>query len=344
MTRQNIGLKGQGNNISRFSEYKGKKILITGGLGFIGSNLAIRLVGLGAQVTLIDSMIQQYGGNKFNIDEIKGRVHVNFSDVRDEYGMNHLIKDKDYLFNLAGQVSHIDSMLDPLTDLEINSKSQLSILEACRKSNPGIRIIFTSTRQVYGVPQYLPIDENHPLDPADVNGINKISGERYHLLYDRVYGIRSAVLRLTNTYGPRQLVKHNKQGFMGWFVRQIVKGEKIQIFGDGNQLRDLNFVDDVVGALLLVGINDQTYGEVFNLGSNNPVSLKELVELMIAINGKGFYELVPFPEEKKKIDIGSVYADFTKIKNAAGWSPDTALEDGLKLTFEFYRKYGSYYW
>lgn len=326
------------------SEYKNKKVLITGGLGFIGSNLAIRLAGLGAEVTLVDSMILQYGGNKFNISDIKNKVYINFSDVRDAYSMNHLIRDKDYLFNLAGQVSHIDSMLDPLTDLEINSKSQLSILEACRKSNPDIRIIFTSTRQVYGIPQYLPVDENHPLNPADINGINKISGERYHLLYSRVYGIRCVVLRLTNTYGPRQLVKHNKQGFMGWFVRQIVKGEKIQIFGDGKQLRDLNFVDDVVDALLTVGNNDKTYGEVFNLGSDNPVSLKNLVELMIAVNGKGSYELVPFPEEKKKIDIGSVYVNFNKIKKITGWSPKVSLEDGLKATFEFYKKYGAHYW
>ncbi|MFH1507290.1 MAG: NAD-dependent epimerase/dehydratase family protein [Candidatus Omnitrophota bacterium] len=326
------------------TEYKNKKVLITGGLGFIGSNLAIRLAGLGAEVTLIDSMISQYGGNKFNIIDIKDKVHINYSDVRDGYSMNHLIRDKDYLFNLAGQVSHIDSMTDPLTDLEINSKSQLSILEACRKSNPGIRIIFTSTRQVYGIPQQLPINESHPLNPADINGINKISGERYHLLYSRVYGVRCVVLRLTNTYGPRQLVKHDKQGFMGWFVRQIVRGEKINIFGDGKQLRDLNFVDDVVDALLAVGINEKAYGEVFNLGSDKPVSLKELVELMIGINGKGAYEFVPFPEEKKKIDIGSVYADFKKIKKAIGWSPKVSLEEGLKETFEFYRKYGEHYW
>jgi UDP-glucose 4-epimerase len=326
------------------TEYKDKRVLITGGLGFIGSNLAIRLVGLGAEVTLIDSMIPQYGGNKFNLIDIKDKVHINYSDVRDDYSMNHLIRDKDYLFNLAGQVSHIDSMIDPLTDLEINSKSQLSILEACRKSNPQIRIIFTSTRQVYGIPQYLPIDEKHSLNPADINGINKISGERYHLLYSRVYGIRCVVLRLTNTYGPRQLVKHNKQGFMGWFVRQIVRGEKIHIFGDGKQLRDLNFVDDVVDALLAVGINENAYGEVFNLGSDKPVSLKELVELMISINGKGSYELAPFPEEKKKIDIGSVYTDFKKIEKVIGWSPKVSLKEGLKKTFEFYRKYGEHYW
>jgi nucleoside-diphosphate-sugar epimerase len=330
--------------MSRFSEYKDKNVLITGGLGFIGSNLAIRLAGLGAEVTLVDSMIPQYGGNLFNISDIKDKIHVNFSDVRDEYSINHLVRDTDYLFNLAGQVSHIDSMLDPLTDLEINSKSQLSILEACRKSKSDMCIIFTSTRQVYGIPAYLPVDEKHPLNPTDVNGINKISGERYHMLYSRIYGIRCVVLRLTNTYGPRQLVKHNRQGFMGWFVRQIVRGEKVHIFGDGKQLRDLNFVDDVVDALLAAGSNDKAYGEVFNLGSGKPISLKDLVELMIRIYRKGSYELVSFPEEKKQIDIGSVYADFSKIKKTLEWSPKVSLDEGLKKTFEFYQKYGQYYW
>lgn len=326
------------------SEYKNKKILITGGLGFIGSNLAISLVKAGADVSLIDSMIPEYGGNLFNISGIKDKIHANFSDVRDRHSIEHLVGGKDYLFNLAGQVSHIDSMIDPFTDLEINSRSQLFILEACRKCNPDIRVIFTSTRQIYGIPQHLPINEAHPLCPIDVNGINKVSGERYHLLYHQVHDINCVVLRLTNTYGPRQLVKHNKQGFIGWFVRKIVRGEKIQIFGDGSQLRDLNFVDDVVEALLLAGVNKQAYGEVFNLGSNEHISLKELVELMISVRGKGSYELVAFPKEKKKIDIGSAYNDFGKIKKALGWIPKVSLQDGLKQTFEFYDKYGSHYW
>lgn len=327
-----------------FPDYKNKKVLITGGLGFIGSNLAIQLVKLGADVTLVDSMIPDYGGNIFNISEIRDKVHVNFSDVRDKYSMNHLVQRKDFLFNLAGQVSHIDSMIDPYSDLDINTKSQLSILEACRKYNPNICIVFTSTRQVYGPPQYLPVDENHPLSPIDINGINKISGEYYHLVYHKVYGIRCVILRLTNTYGPRQLVKHNKQGFIGWFIRKVIWGENIQIFGDGTQLRDLNYVDDVVRALLQAAWNQETYGRVFNLGANKPISLKELVELMIDIAGKAQYELVPFPEEKKRIDIGSVYVDFSNIKRAIGWSPVISLKEGLMKTFEFYEKYGSYYW
>lgn len=325
------------------SEYKDKKILITGGLGFIGSNLAIRLVELGADITLVDSMIPDYGGNLFNISEIKDRVNVNFSDVRDGYSMAYLVKGKDYIFNLAGQVSHIDSMIDPYTDLEINTSSQLSILEACRKYNPNVCLVYTSTRQVYGRPQYLPVDENHPLNPMDVNGINKLSGEYYHLVYYKVYGIHSVILRLTNTYGPRQLVKHNRQGFIGWFIRKIVQGEKIQIFGDGTQLRDLNYVDDVVTALIDVACHKEAYGQIFNLGMNEPISLKELVELMIRTWGKGEYEFITFPEQKKKIDIGSIYVGFNKIKNIIGWIPEVSIEEGLKRTFEFYKKYGSHY-
>lgn len=326
------------------SEYKDRKILITGGLGFIGSNLAIRLVGLGADVTLVDSMIPDYGGNLFNISEIKGKVNINFSDIRDKHSIAYLVKEKDCIFNLAGQVSHIDSMEDPYTDLEINTRSQLSILEACRKNNPKVCIVYASTRQVYGRPQYLPIDEKHPIIPVDINGINKLAGEHYHLIYNRTYGINSVILRLTNTYGPRQLVKHNRQGFIGWFIRKIVRGEKIQLFGDGSQLRDLNYVDDVVEALIKVGCHEQAYGEIFNLGMKEPISLKYLVELMINIFGSGEYEFVPFPEEKKKIDIGSIYIDFTKIKKTVDWLPRVFLKEGLSRTFEFYKKFGSHYW
>lgn len=325
------------------SIYKKKNILITGGLGFIGSNLAIRLVELGANVTLVDSMIPDYGGNLFNVSEINNKVHINYSDIRDEHSIAYLIKDKDYIFNLAGQVSHIDSMIDPQTDLEINTQSQLSILEACRKHNTRVRIVYTSTRQVYGHPQNIPVDESHPLNPIDVNGINKIAGEHYHIVYNKVYGIRSVILRLTNTYGPRQLVKHNRQGFIGWFIRKAVQKEKIQIFGDGTTLRDLNYVDDVVRALIEVAYRPETFGEIFNLG-NEPISLKELVELLIEIAGCGEYELVPFPEGKKKIDIGSIYVDFSKIKSGIGWFPKVSLKEGLKRTIEFYKNFGSYYW
>ncbi|MBI4640705.1 MAG: NAD-dependent epimerase/dehydratase family protein [Candidatus Tectomicrobia bacterium] len=324
--------------------YKDKTVLITGGIGFIGSNLALRLVELGARVTLVDSMIPDYGGNLFNIAEITERVQVNFSDVRDEHSMNYLVQGQDYLFNLAGQVSHIDSMVNPYTDLEINVRSQLSILEACRKQNPHISIVYASTRQIYGKPRYLPVDERHPLYPTDVNGINKMAGEWYHILYHNVHGVRSVALRLTNTYGPRQLVKHSRQTFIGWFLRQIVLGEKIKIFGDGKQIRDLNYVDDVVDALLMAGAKDEAYGNVFNLGGMEPISLTNLVHLLIELNGGGEYELVPFPPERKPIDIGDFYGDFRKFEQCTGWRPKTPLREGLHSTLEYYKKYGDRYW
>lgn len=315
--------------------FKGTPVLITGGLGFIGSNLAARLVAQGADVTLVDSMVPEYGGNFFNLQAIRDKVNVNISDVRDIHSMQHLVQGKEYLFNLAGQVSHIDSMTDPFTDMEINIKSQLCILEACRKHNPAIKIVFGGTRQIYGKPQYLPVDEKHPVEPTDVNGINKMAGEWYHILYNNVYGIRSCSLRLTNTYGPHQLVKHSRQGFVGWFVRQIVEGKEIQIFGDGKQLRDFNYVDDVCDAMLSVASSDQ-WGKIYNLAGPERISLKDLVEMMIEIRGSGSYKLVPFPPEKKKIDIGDYYGDGSKISSAIGWKPKTDLRSGMAKTIQFY--------
>lgn len=327
-----------------FDAFKDKKILITGGAGFIGSTVAHHLVHYGAIVTIVDSMIPDYGGNLYNLNGIRDKIRINFSDVRDRYSMEYLIGGQDYLFNLAGQVSHIDSMRDPFADLEINAKSQLSILEACRHYNPNIRIVFASTRQIYGRQQYLPVDENHPLDPPDVNGINKLAGERYHTLYSKIYGLHCSVLRLTNVYGPRQLMKHERQGFIGWFIRQIVRGEKIKIFGTGEQKRDLVFVDDVVEALLLAAMSNNASGKIYNLGGAEPIALRSLVELMIEINGGGEYKLVPFPEERKKIDIGDFYTNYQKISTELGWEPKILLREGLKRTFEYYRKFGEYYW
>ena len=324
--------------------FQGKKILITGGLGFIGSNLAIRLAKYGVDVTIVDSLIPDYGGNLFNIEEIKDKVHVNIADVRDRSSMNYLVRGKDYIFNLAGQVSHIDSMVDPFTDLEINCVSQLSILEACKNYNKDVKIVYAGTRQQYGKPNYLPVDENHLVQPTDVNGINKMAGEWYHILYCRVYGIRTTSLRITNTYGPRLLMKHNRQGFAGWFIRQVIDSERIKIFGDGSQVRDFTYVDDVVEAILLAATNEKADGDFFNLGSLEHISLLEFVKLLIELNGSGSYEIVPFPEDKKKIDIGSFYSDYSKIKNTLGWEPTIDLREGLSRTLEYYKKYKSYYW
>lgn len=324
--------------------FKGKRILVTGGLGFIGSNLAIRLVDLRAKVTLADSMIPDTGGNLFNIKGIEDKIIVNFSDIRDEHSMNFLVRDFDLMFNLAGQVSHIDSMHDPYTDLEINARSQLSILEACRKYNPDIKIVFASTRQVYGKPQYLPVDEKHPLDPTDINGVNKLAGEWYHVLYHNVYGIKTVCLRMTNTYGPRLLMRHNRQGFIGWFVRQIIDGNQISIYGSGKQLRDLNYIDDVVDALLISGYDDSLNGQIFNLGYHPPISLEDIAKLLIKINGSGSYRLVSFPEANKKIDIGHYYASFKKFKESTGWEPRISYEEGFKKMLAYYKENRSRYW
>jgi UDP-glucose 4-epimerase len=325
-------------------KYRDKRVMITGGLGFIGSNLAHRLVDFGADVLIVDSLIPDYGGNLFNVEGIKDRVRINIADVRDASGMNYLVREQDYIFNLAGQVSHIDSMRDPYTDLEINCRSQLSLLEACRRHNPSVKVVYASTRQIYGAPDYLPVDEKHLLHPTDVNGINKMAGEWYHILYSNVYGIRATSLRLTNTYGPRQLMKHSRQGFIGWFVRLAIDGDEISVFGDGKQLRDLNYVDDVVDAFLLAGATDMVNGQVYNLGGREPVSLLQIVETLKELNPQASYKLVPFPPEKKRIDIGDYYGDYSRIRTALGWQPQVSLREGLSKTIEYYRQYKEHYW
>jgi len=324
--------------------YAKKAVLITGGLGFIGSNLARRLVDLGADVTLADSLIPDYGGNLFNIAGYEKRLRVNIADVRDPYSMRALVQGQDVIFNLAGQVSHIDSMHDPFTDLEINARSQLSILEACRHENPGVKVVYAGTRQQYGKPQYLPLDEQHLQNPTDVNGVNKLAGEWYHIVYHHAYGLRTSSLRLTNTYGPRQLMRHNRQGFIGWFVRLAVEGGEIQLYGDGQQRRDLCFVDDVADAFLRVGASRQADGKVYNLGGSAPITLLELANLLVEIAGQGCVRLVPWPEERKRIDIGDVYSSYARIQADLGWSPTTPLRAGLERTVAYYRRYREYYW
>lgn len=324
--------------------YNNKKVLITGGLGFIGSNLAYRLVGLGAQVTLVDSLISKYGGNLFNVANIKSKVNCNISDVRDPYAMSYLVKGQDLLFNLAGQTSHMDSMTDPLDDLEINAAAQLSILEACRKGNSEIKIVFASTRQVYGKPDYLPVDELHPIRPVDVNGVNKVAGESFHLLYNNVYGIRACALRLTNTYGPGMRVKDARQTFLGIWLRLLLEGKPIKVFGDGNQLRDFNFVDDCVDALLLAGASDESNGKIYNLGSKEVIGLKDLAKMIMELGYDGSFELIPFPKERKAIDIGDYFSDFSLINKELGWSPKIGLREGLKKTIEYYKVNAKHYW
>ena len=324
--------------------FSGRRTLITGGLGFIGSNLARRLVELGAEVLLVDSLIPDYGGNLLNIAGIEEQVRVNITDVRDEHGMNYLVRSQDIIFNLAGQVSHLDSMRDPYTDLEINCRSQLSILQACRKYNPGVKIVYAGTRQIYGRPQYLPVDEKHPLEPTDINGVNKLAGEWYHIVYHRVYGLRTVSLRMTNTYGPCMRVKDARQTFIGWWLRQIVEGHELQIFGDGQQIRDFNYVDDVVEALVLAAAAPAAEGQVYNLGGDEPINLLDLAELLIEINGGGSYRIAPFPADRRRIDIGDYHGDYTKIRTQLDWRPTVSLRQGLERTIAFYHRYREHYW
>jgi UDP-glucose 4-epimerase len=319
--------------------YRGRRVMVTGGLGFIGSNLAHALVALGADVLLVDSLIPDYGGHLFNIDGLESRLRVNVADIRQQSTMNYLVRDREVIFNLAGQVSHIDSMRDPYTDLEINCRSQLTLLEACRNNNPAAKVVFAGTRQVYGKPDHLPVDETHLVRPTDINGINKVAGEYYHLVYNNVFGVRACSLRLTNIYGPRQLVRHNRQGFIGWFIRLVVEDKEIQIFGDGLQLRDFVYVDDAADAFLRAGATDAVNGQVFNVGSPQPISHLELVTLMIETAGTGSYRLVEWPADKKAIDIGSFYADSTRFRQTTGWEPGTPLRDGLAETIAYYRQH-----
>ncbi len=323
--------------------FSGRRVLITGGLGFIGSNLAISLVDAGALVTIVDSSLAASGANLFNIATISNQVVVDTSDMRDYDSLSLIVKDKDYIFHLAGQVSHGDSMRDPITDIEVNCIATINLVEACRHNNPRVRLVYTSTRQVYGVPDYLPIDENHIATPIDVNGINKLAGEYYHLLYDKVYDLNSTVLRLTNTYGPRQQIRNDRQGFIGIFIRQALKGEKIRIFGSGEQIRDFNYVDDVIDAMLLSASTDKCYGNFYNLGSQSKHSLIDFIDLLNEIVPVR-YEIVPFPKSNKIIDIGDYYGDFSRFHSATNWQPRVELSEGLNKTIDFYQKYRKEYW
>lgn len=325
--------------------YAGCRALVTGGLGFIGSHLAARLVELGAEVTIIDSLIPDYGGNLYNVRDIENRVRISFTDIRDPWSMRYLVEGQDFIFNLAGQVSHLDSMEDPHTDLDINCKAQLSLLEALRETNPDARVIFAASRQQYGRPQSLPVTEEHQLVPVDVNGIDLVAGESYHLLYNDVHGIRAISLRLTNTYGPHLLMKHDRQGFITTFIRRAIEGKDIKVFGDGSQLRDFTYVSDAVDAFLSVALAEPAYGRALNVGGQEPVALLEVARLcqQIAAAG-GEVETAPWPNERKKIDIGSIHVSHDRLTELTGWNPRVSLREGLDRTIAFYKEHGEHYW
>lgn len=328
-----------GDNMAEFSD---KNILITGGIGFIGSNLAIRLIDEGSRVTLMDSLIPGLGGNLFNIESISDKVKIETSDMRDGSSLSKIVRNKDYIFNLAGQVGHRYSMTNPLLDMEINVRGHLMLMEACRQYNPDAVILYTSTRQFYGPPQYLPVDERHPLNPTDINGINKLAAEQYHSLYAKAYGLKTVSLRLTNTFGPRQFIKSGQQGVIGWFINRAINREIIQLFGSGEQLRDFNYVDDVVEALILASQTKACYGNVYNL-SGEKASLKKVAQILAGLCNDLKMETVPFPKEYKEIDIGNFYAESARFHQDSGWVPQVSLYDGLVRTIEYFKKYKDYY-
>lgn len=324
--------------------FTNKKVLITGGLGFIGSNLAIRLVDLGAEVTLVDSLVPTYGGNLWNVEPIKDRVRINISDVRDPFSMKYLVAGQHMLFNLAGQTSHVDSMEEPETDLAINTQAQLQILQACRRHNPEVKVVFASTRQVYGRPLRIPVSEDHPLNPVDLNGVHKLAAEQYHRLFYDIYGIRTVILRLTNTYGPRMRVVDARQTFLGIWIRKLLEGEPILVYGDGNQLRDYNHVDDVVDALLLAAQTDACCGEVLNLGSREVFSLSQTAEIMCGLHPGSQVKYVPFPQDRLAIDIGDYQGDSSRIQRELGWTPRVSFADGMRQTLAYYQQNRENYW
>ena len=322
--------------------FAGKRALVTGGLGFIGSNLVRRLVEGGAKVSVIDALIPQHGGDLYNLADVLDQANVVVADMRDDAALRHVVRNQDYVFHLAGQISHGDSMRDPELDLAVNCTATIKLVEACRALNPSAILVNTSTRQVYGTPRYLPVDEAHPIDPVDVNGINKLAAEYYHILYHRVYDLRSVVLRLTNTYGPRQQIKNDRQGMTGVFLCRALRGEVLRLFGGGQQLRDFNYVDDVVDALLLAATEPACYGKVFNLGSPERHSLLEFVALLRDLCGAK-YEVVPFPADRKIIDIGDYYGSFERFRAITGWAPKVNLEEGLRLSVKFFEAHRDHY-
>ena len=324
--------------------FSGKKVLITGGLGFIGSNLAIKLVNLGADVTLVDNMMPRQGGNLFNVSEIAGRAHINFSDVRNELSMNYLVQGQDYIFHLAGQVNHVESVRNPIQDLDINCRGTLVLLESCRKCNREARIIFAGTRGEYGKSVKLPVAEDHPTNPKGIYAVTNLTAEKMVLVYRDIHGIAGICLRITNTYGQRHQMQHDEFGVVNWFIRKAIDGEMIPVFGEGKIVRDFLYVDDLVGCLLKVASSDAAYGEVFNVGTGVPTSFVDLAKLIVEVAKTGSYDFTEFTQERREVEPGDYYTDISKIKGMLGWQPQVSLREGLEKSIQFYRTYKSYYW
>ena len=321
-----------------------KSILITGGLGFIGSNLAIRLVELGADVTLLDAMIPGHGGNLFNIETIKDDVVVNFSDIRDEHSMNYIVRGKDYIFHLAGQNDHVLSQTDPYPDIDINVKGSVVLLEACRKFNPDVRLVYTGTRGEYGSVAQLPAGEDAPINPKGIYELSSLTAQKVFKIYHDNHGIRSVTLRLTNIYGERAQMQHSRFGVANWFIRLAIDGQPIQVFGDGKIVRDFVYVQDCVDAICACAGAEAAYGEVLNVGDDAPSSFRELAETVVAEAGAGSWRLAPFTPERAAQEPGDFCSDISKIRRLAGWRPTTSLREGIRRTIDYYRASKSHYW
>lgn len=324
--------------------YRGKKILITGGLGFIGSNLAHALVPLGARVTLLDALLPQYGGNPFNVREIADRVRVVQGDIRDPRILAAEVPETDVLFNLAAQVSYVDSMVEPFLDVDINCVGHLHVLETVRRLAPEAKVCFASSRFAYGKILTTPVDESHPTQPLSIYGVHKLAAEKYHRIYYDRYGLRTATIRIPNPYGPRQQMKHSKYSIVGWFIRQALDGGTLPIFGDGEQERDYLYVDDIVDAFLRIGATDRTDGEVYNIGSSERVRFVDMADEVLRVVGGGKKEHVPWPKDYERYETGSYRADTRKIHAAVGWQSQISLREGVRRTVDYYQRFRKHYW
>ncbi|MGD9646062.1 MAG: NAD-dependent epimerase/dehydratase family protein [Pirellulales bacterium] len=324
--------------------FRGRRAMITGGMGFLGSNLAIALVELGADVTIVDAMIPGYGGNLFNIAPVRDQVTVNFADIRDAHVMNYLVLGQDYVFHLAGQVDHILSLTDPFPDIDINVKGTAVVMEACRHHNPAAKVIYSGTRGQYGRPASLPVSETAPTQPLGIYEITNLAAEKIVEAYHLVFGVRSVLLRITNTYGPRSQMHHSRYGVANWFVRLALDGQNIPVYGSGSILRDFLYVDDCVAALLMCAADERAFGQVFNVGVDVPSSFADLAAEVVRATGQGSWQLAPFSAERQAQEPGDFYSDISKIRTLLGWSPRTPLAEGLARTVEFYREHRAHYW
>jgi len=329
-------------NLKKF--FKNKNVLITGGLGFLGSNLALRLDRFGCNITLADSMIPAYGGNLFNIEKIKDKVTVEYSDIRDQNSMNYIVRDKDLIFHFAGQVSHVESLVNPFPDIDINVTATTVLLEACKKYNSKALIIYSGTRGQYGKSTALPVTEQTPSHPIALHEITKLTAELIFKAYKSTAGIDSVLLRLTNLYGPRSQMKHSKYGVLNWMIRQALDNQTLHIFGDGKIIRDFLYIDDAIDAILLLTYYKKCRNEVFNIGLGTPVTIADVVKTIIKIAKKGRYKFTPYSKERKIQEPGNYYSDISKIKSYTKWSPKISLEEGIKKTVDFYKKYKKWYW